>query len=1409
MIGQIFQSRYRVEAALAEGRAWQSWMVRDIINNRPSLLFTYPADPEGRMLDRRSVAWRLSRYREVLGERIPQIRLGIEGANLTLLCEIPAEAKALSSDEERPAQFDKTLSQDSKTCKQDGIAPPRPDRRMIWCDSAGAPFYLPPALLVDPVRGETLTEPLVLDAELSYQPPKPPAEIVPQLFEIMDRWKSGESSVLTLHCGRPGGLSLWRDSLDAWFRNPAGTERMDAAPPLHLLENFNRPSSLLNSCWAPQDTAAGPCLLILDGDSLNQNPVLRDRVEDQLSDMESLHAMSADISDYAHEYPETLPESIDDEGRSFLELLSLMDEAVHLDFLLDLLQVDEADFNSMLNTLERAGTLASVFGRLEDGRRGLRVCISNTTLRQSIRAGIEADRERELHLLILGLLERSKPEGLVAAFCRLGHRRGVGRDEHLMRDGMKLFESLREAKLDLAAQSVVDILLDGDHADLSAMALREFALYRGSLRLRRDDLPGAERAYLEGLASLTGQRDFIEQLRGGQRPPLSRRVDAELLSSISALIRALAEIGEIRGEFARAGEILEGLLDAYSESLAARERGTLYNELAWILYRRGDHTEAVERCETALRLFDAGEHPAELGQTFNTLGAAQWALGNWREAEAYYQKALTLREKTGNETRIAASLNNLGNLYRMLERLPLAIEYFQRSMDIKRRQGNEAGYLVSLYNVALSSFEMNDLKTARRQGEDCLELNEKVGNIQLGAELLGLLGEIDLVDGRYASAAERLVEAIRICSDIDARTELASMYRRLAGVHLALGDLDAATETIKDGLAEACRVGSRFEEAQILVYKGECQERSEDAEGAVKALEAAADILSVLDKMEWLARVYSRLGLIHLDSGREERAQELLQQASGLIERRRITVPMQEWDSLQARIQSRRDRLIDSLGEQDSRGRLAGFMQLLETLEKGGDQASRAGQVLDQMAVVLPLSRGAIFLNNEKTSLADMESKAVFHGDFPDAGMLAEASRNRMKSAAPYHENGRIYLPLLQGEQVRGLLFLESEENLDEQTRDYLSTLGKLLAMGLFDPPAAEPAEPASRAKRTPKPQSAKDQVNLIGRGRDLQRVLKLVGQVKDLDSTVLISGESGTGKEEVARAVHYWGRRGRRPFMAVNCAALPETLLESQLFGHERGSFTGATHRHTGFFESASGGTIFLDEIGEMSPGMQSKLLRVLQEKQFIRVGGTRTLSTDARVIAATNRRLADEVQQGRFREDLFFRINVISVNIAPLRERREDIPLLMEHFLERIAEEAGLPLKRVSEEVMQIFLTHPLPGNVRQIRNVLENCMILARSGLIGIEDLPEDFLQQAKPRSLSRSLDELAEMIANSNEFSEQEPLEGKLLTSVAKHLVRRTGSKVKAAKLLGISRPTLYSRLRTAEDGKNNEGPTLKG
>jgi DNA-binding NtrC family response regulator len=236
----------------------------------------------------------------------------------------------------------------------------------------------------------------------------------------------------------------------------------------------------------------------------------------------------------------------------------------------------------------------------------------------------------------------------------------------------------------------------------------------------------------------------------------------------------------------------------------------------------------------------------------------------------------------------------------------------------------------------------------------------------------------------------------------------------------------------------------------------------------------------------------------------------------------------------------------------------------------------------------------------------------------------------------------------------------------------------------------------------------------LIGRSAAMQQVYKLIGRVATSDTTVLITGESGTGKEVVARAIHRSSLRREKPFIAVNCAALPETLLESELFGHEKGSFTGATSQRKGRFEKATGGVLFLDEVGEMSSSTQKKLLRVLQEHAFERVGGNMTIHADVRVIAATNRDLEQAVIDGYFREDLYYRLNVITIALPPLRERKDDIPLLVQHFLSRRAQ-AGSPPLRITEEALDLLRSYEWPGNVRQLENTIERAIVLSQSNLI----------------------------------------------------------------------------------------------
>ncbi len=302
----------------------------------------------------------------------------------------------------------------------------------------------------------------------------------------------------------------------------------------------------------------------------------------------------------------------------------------------------------------------------------------------------------------------------------------------------------------------------------------------------------------------------------------------------------------------------------------------------------------------------------------------------------------------------------------------------------------------------------------------------------------------------------------------------------------------------------------------------------------------------------------------------------------------------------------------------------------------------------------------------------------------------------------------------------------------------------------------------------------------IIGGSPAMLRTLDLVNQVAPSAATVLIQGESGTGKELIANAIHHGSPRRDRPFIKVNCAALPETLLESELFGYERGAFTGAVARKEGRFELANSGTLFMDEIGDLSPATQAKLLRVLQEGEFERLGGTRTLKADVRLVAATNADLAVLVRERRFREDLFYRLNVITIEIPPLRERREDIPVLAQHFLRRFAAKNAKTMTGFAEETLDILQTYSWPGNVRELENVIERAVVLTRSPMISPADLPETLVgSDQAARHLVISIG------------TPLEEVEDRLIEETLRYT---KGDKTLAAKLLGIATRTIYRRVK---------------
>jgi DNA-binding NtrC family response regulator len=310
---------------------------------------------------------------------------------------------------------------------------------------------------------------------------------------------------------------------------------------------------------------------------------------------------------------------------------------------------------------------------------------------------------------------------------------------------------------------------------------------------------------------------------------------------------------------------------------------------------------------------------------------------------------------------------------------------------------------------------------------------------------------------------------------------------------------------------------------------------------------------------------------------------------------------------------------------------------------------------------------------------------------------------------------------------------------------------------------------------------------NIVSDNEKMQAIFTQVEKVADTDSTVLIYGESGTGKELIARALHYNSYRQDKPLVPINCGAIPEDLLESELFGHEKGAFTGATAQRLGRFELANGGTIFLDEIGEMRPSLQVKILRVLQEREFERIGGTRTIKVDVRILAATNKNLEDLVARQQFRDDLFWRLNVIPITMPPLRERLSDIPLLVAHFIARFNAEKKQHLTGISPEALQMLQSYHWPGNVRELENTVERIAILKGSGMIMPEDLPEKI---ARP-SLSRSVPGVNIPDDGIDFDAMVETFEKQLLMQA---LVKAGGVKSKAANLLHMNRTTLVEKVK---------------
>ena len=448
------------------------------------------------------------------------------------------------------------------------------------------------------------------------------------------------------------------------------------------------------------------------------------------------------------------------------------------------------------------------------------------------------------------------------------------------------------------------------------------------------------------------------------------------------------------------------------------------------------------------------------------------------------------------------------------------------------------------------------------------------------------------------------------------------------------------------------------------------------------------------------------------------------------------------------------DRLLRELPPTSQVARnLNALLKISRVMHAIRDLEELQAQLLDLIFEVVPAGRGAILLSEgpgqefsalyartRQTGQAQLvrvsrtiarqvtqDNVAILGVDVPSSGSLRD-----VESLVASEVRSLLCVPLSVFQRMIGCIYLDNTSTANRFNEDHLQLMAAVAgisAVALDNARRLQWLEQENQRLTT----EVRQEQSLVGDGSKMKEVFQFLGRVAPTDSTVLIDGESGTGKELAAKALHRNSHRHNKPFVAINCAAIPETLLETELFGHERGAYTGAGPQRKGKFEIADGGVVFLDEIGELAPGLQVKLLRVLQEREFERVGGNHSIKVDIRLIAATNRDLAEAVRKGEFRQDLYYRLAVVRLTMPSLRERREDIPMLTRHFVQKHAQRCRVKVKPVSREAMAAMVNYEWPGNVRELENAIERALVMGASDMLLLEDLPESLVEQPPPEEI----------------------------------------------------------------------------
>jgi DNA-binding NtrC family response regulator/tetratricopeptide (TPR) repeat protein len=855
------------------------------------------------------------------------------------------------------------------------------------------------------------------------------------------------------------------------------------------------------------------------------------------------------------------------------------------------------------------------------------------------------------------------------------------------------------------------------------------------------------------------------------------RGDDPDLALEAELVLSLAQLEIHRSDYAAAEQRLSALLARAKDRLPVEPRGRVYVELGWVQLFLGRTRESVRSHELALRILDPLRHADLIARVHNSIGFALYKESDYTGSIVHYERAVRLREQLGDELGVARAYNNLALSQRALGQLEEAERSLVESLRRKRAAGDELSYAASLLNLGFVQLDRGDPVAAEQSASRCLEIAVARRHPETEAEAWGLRGEATLALGRADTALEYLQRDLAICEATEHQSERLATLRRLASVLVRLDRDEEAAAHLVNARELLLHQPSRFETALIDGIDAHLNERAGRAEIAVELYGAAARGLGAVGRSQAQVEMLARRGLVEFGLGRADRARGTLAELKELVGRHELHAVPEVANDLEREL----SRAALGAAPLTADGCLDVLVEALAAPANGvPGNAHIAGSLRTALA-----AGSVLWIVPDGTA----HTPAGEHWD--PAALPPGLSAIQERTDADIVHRGDWWLVALSGEL--GWIALQRAMPLRPAEQQLLRGLARAWILPRTLEQSVDEGALAAEAHRS----GAAPLVHgLVGRSDALHDILLMIRRVAATDVSVLILGENGTGKELVAQAIHRASARRSGRFIAVNCASIPGTLLESELFGHERGAFTSAHARRLGRFELAHGGTLMLDEIGEMPLEMQAKILRVLQERSFTRLGGSELVRSDARIIAATNRDLEREIERGRFRMDLFFRLNVVTIHVPPLRERPEDIEPLVRHFLRRHGPEYGAQVTDLSPDALRALVAYSWPGNVRELENALKHALVFAPGGLLRAEDLPSSVLGSgAGPRN--RDLETAVRALVDSEDFSEERPLLERLELLLAREMVRRVGNKTVAARMLGVTKPTLYNRLRRYE------------